>query len=74
MDTNSITYDRYSNPDAFDERSLEDKVNDLEKTLNAWQDKYIYLKEHVEAIDQRTKIIIHHYNVDMNKIEKSNYE
>ena len=71
MNTSSTTYDRYVDSSSFDERSLEDKVNDLEKTLNAWQDKYIYLKELIEAVDVRTKILIHEHNVKMNRAERS---
>ena len=70
MNTSSPTYNRYSNPDSFEQRDLFDIVQDLEKTLNSLQDKYIHLKEHIEAIDTRTKIIIYHYNIDMSKEER----
>lgn len=73
MESNSITYDRYSNPNSFDERELVDTIKDLEKCVNALQYKYVHLSENIEALSLRTKILIKHYNLEMAN-EESNFE
>jgi len=73
VETNSLNYKSSVNSNrtvVAEPRTIDEQVADLEKVIRKQNIEIMHLKEYIEAIDQRTKILVKAYNKEQGLLEK----